>query len=300
VTRSVLVTGATGFIGGHVVRAAVARGDAVWAWSRNVRNARRKLPAGVHLVESLSEIPATVHIDDIVNLAGAPVIGPPWTPSRRRLLIESRVETTAAVLAWCAARTQRPEVLVSASAIGFYGPAGDEWLDENSPPQSAFQSRLCVAREAVAETARQIGIRPVHLRIGLVLGADGGIFKRLVLPAKLGLAARIGDGRQWMSWIHIDDLVRVVSLVIEDTSFEGPINAVAPAPARQAEFQRELTRALRRPLWLRIPGAALRIALGEMAELLVRGQRVAPRRLLDARFEFRYATLAAAIENLVE
>ena len=148
--RSLLVTGATGFIGGHVIRAALARGDTVWVWSRDARRARRKLPGAVHVVESLAEIPATENIDAIVNLAGAPVIGPPWTRGRRRLLIDSRVKTTAAVLEWCATRPQRPEVLVSASAIGFYGPAGDDWLDESSPAQTVFQSQLCVAREAAA------------------------------------------------------------------------------------------------------------------------------------------------------
>jgi uncharacterized protein (TIGR01777 family) len=215
------------------------------------------------------------------------------------LLVDSRVKTTAAVLEWSATRAQRPEVLISASAIGFYGPAGDMWLDEASPPQAAFQSQLCLAREAAADAAIRLGMRAVNLRIGLVLGADGGIFTRLALPAKFGLAARIGDGRQWMSWIHVDDLVRIVDLALENAALSGPINAVAPAPVRQDEFQRALTRALHRPYWLWIPGVALRVALGEMAELLVQGQRVTPRRLLDAGFAFRHAELAGAIDELV-
>lgn len=297
--RSLLVTGATGFIGGHVIRAALARGDTVWAWSRDARRARRLLPGAVQVVEDLAAIPAQQSIDAIVNLAGAPVIGPPWTSGRRRLLVDSRVITTAAVLEWCATRSQRPAVLVSASAIGFYGPAGDHWLDESSPAQKVFQSQLCVAREAAANAAPTLGIRAVNLRIGLVLGADGGIFTRLLLPAKVGLAARIGDGRQWMSWIHVDDLVRIVELAIENPALKGPLNAVAPAPVRQGDFQRQLTGALHRPLWLWIPGAALRLVLGEMAELLVQGQRVTPRRLLEADFAYRHATLAGAIEDLL-
>jgi uncharacterized protein (TIGR01777 family) len=297
--RGLLVTGATGFIGGHVIRAALARGDTVWAWSRDATRARRRLPAAVHVVESLAAIAATARIDGVVNLAGAPVIGPPWTRARRRMLIDSRVKTTAAVLAWCADRSPRPEVLVSASAIGFYGPGGDTWLDESSPPQDVFQSRLCVAREAATDTAQALGIRVVNLRIGLVLGADGGIFPRLARPAKLGLAARIGDGRQWMSWIHIADLMRIMQLALEDATLRGALNAVAPAPVRQGEFQRALTRALHRPLWLTIPGRALRLALGEMAELLVQGQRVNPRRLLDAGFAFDHATLDSALADLL-
>jgi uncharacterized protein (TIGR01777 family) len=297
--RNLLLTGATGFIGGHVIRTALARGDTVWAWSRDARQARRTLPGNVHVVEALAEIPVAETIDAVVNLAGAPVIGPPWTAGRRRLLIDSRVMTTAAVLEWCAARSQRPAVLVSASAIGFYGPAGDNWLDENSPAQQVFQSQLCIAREAAANAARSLDIRAVNLRIGLVLGADGGIFTRLLLPAKLGLAARIGDGQQWMSWIHVDDLVRIITLAIDDSSLVGPINAVGPEPVRQGDFQRTLTRALRRPLWIVIPGAALRLALGEMAELLVQGQRVTPRRLLESGFVFRYAALPGAIDSLI-
>jgi uncharacterized protein (TIGR01777 family) len=139
----------------------------------------------------------------------------------------------------------------------------------------------------------------VNLRIGLVLGRDGGILPRLALPARFGLAAVIGDGRQWMSWIHIDDLLSVIERTLEDESFAGPINAVAPQPERQREFQRTLVRVLRRPLWLRVPAVVLRTALGEMAELLVLGQRVAPRRLLDAGFAFRYLQLDAALGQLL-
>jgi uncharacterized protein (TIGR01777 family) len=294
-----LITGAGGFIGGHVAQLLRERGDVVWAWTRNLGRARARLGEAVRVVGALTEIPPHEPIHAVINLAGAPVIGPPWTRARRRLLIDSRVQTTAAVLDWSTARELRPRVLVSASAIGFYGPAGDEWLDESSPAQAVFQSQLCVEREAAANAAQAIGIRAVNLRIGLVLGRDGGILPRLALPARFGLAAVIGDGRQWMSWIHIDDLLSVIERTLEDESFAGPINAVAPQPERQREFQRTLVRVLRRPLWLRVPAVVLRTALGEMAELLVLGQRVAPRRLLDAGFAFRYLQLDAALGQLL-
>jgi len=161
-----------------------------------------------------------------------------------------------------------------------------------------FQSRLCVEREAAANAAHAQGIRPVNLRIGLVLGHDGGIFPRLAWPARMGLAARIGDGQQWMSWIHIADLVRIVERVIDEPVWRGAVNAVAPGPERQGDFQRALARAYHRPFLLRIPRALLRVALGEMAQLLVEGQRVAPRRLLQAGFEFRHCTLASALRDL--
>jgi hypothetical protein len=296
--RAVLVTGATGFIGGHVVRALRKRGDTVWVWTRAADRALARFGPHVHVITRLTDIPGDARIDSIVNLAGAPVIGPPWTRARRRLLIDSRVKTTQSVLDWCATRALPPRILVSASAIGFYGPHGDEWLTETSPPAAAFQSRLCVEREAAADAATAQGIRSVNLRIGLVLGSDGGIFPRLALPARLGLAAAIGDGRQWMSWIHIHDLLRVIEHAIDEPGLRGALNAVAPAPERQGDFQRALARSLRRPYFLRVPAVALRLALGEMAELLVKGQRVAPRRLLDAGFEFRHFTLASALREL--
>jgi len=297
--RGVLVTGATGFIGGHVVRALRKRGDAVWVWTRDADRALARFGPHVHVVTNLADIPDGARVDSIVNLAGARVIGPPWTRARRRVLIDSRVKTTQAVLDWCATRAQPPRVLVSASAIGFYGPAADEWLTEDSPATAVFQSRLCVEREVAANAAEGQGIRAVNLRIGLVLGNDGGIFPSLARPAQFGLAARIGDGRQWMSWIHIFDLLRIIELAIDEPNLRGAINAVAPAPERQGDFQLALARNLRRPCFMRIPAAALRAALGEMAELLVEGQRVAPRRLLNSGFEFRHFTLASALRDLI-
>jgi uncharacterized protein len=162
-----------------------------------------------------------------------------------------------------------------------------------------FQSQLCVACESATAPARALGIRVVDLRIGLVLGANGGILTRLALAARLGGAAVLGDGRQWMSWIHVDDLVRMFERALDDDALDGAYNAVGPDPVRQREFQRALTRALHRPLWLRVPGVALRLALGEMAELLVKGQRVAPKRMRDAGFEFRHPALEETLSNLL-
>jgi uncharacterized protein (TIGR01777 family) len=157
-----------------------------------------------------------------------------------------------------------------------------------------------MAREQAANAAGKLGLRVVNLRLGLVLGADGGILPQLALPAKLGFAAVIGDGRQWMSWIHVHDLVRILERALEDGSCAGALNAVAPNPVRQREFQRALTRELRRPLWLRVPGAALRLGLGDMAELLVAGQRVAPRRLRESGFEFTHPVIEEALRDLLK
>jgi uncharacterized protein (TIGR01777 family) len=297
--RGLLVTGGTGFIGGHVIRAWLARGVAVHVWSRDAAKARRALDPRVAVVGALADIPADAPVDAIVNLAGAQAIGPPWTNARRRVLVDSRVKTTGAVIAWASSRAQRPKVLVSASAIGFYGPGGDEWFDESSPPQPVFQSELCRLRELATQPAEPLGIRVVNPRFGLVLGADGGILARLALAAKLGGAAVIGDGRQWMSWIHVDDTIRALDRLVTDDALRGAVNLVGPEPARQREFQRELTRTLRRPLLLRVPGALLTATLGEMAELLVKGQRVAPRRLRDLGFDFAHPRLDGALRQLL-
>jgi uncharacterized protein (TIGR01777 family) len=296
--RNVLVTGGTGFIGGHVIRTLRARGTNAWVWARDVAAARAKLP-GTHVVGALDDIPAAESIDAIVNLAGAPVIGPPWTDARRRVLMDSRIETTAAVLAWCRGRAIRPSAILTASAIGFYGPGGDDWFDETSPPQDRFQCRLCIAREAATKPFAELGMRVVDLRIGLVLGADGGILSRLALAARLGGAAVLGDGRQWMSWIHIEDLLRSIDFALADDSIVGPVNLVGPDPVRQRDFQRALTRTLHRPLLLRVPAFALNFALGEMAELLVRGQRVRPRRLQESGFDFAHPALEPALTALL-
>jgi uncharacterized protein (TIGR01777 family) len=209
------------------------------------------------------------------------------------------VKTTEALLEWCSARGRRPAVIVSASAIGFYGTGADDWVDESSAPGSVFQSHLCIQREAAAHAASALGLRVVNLRIGLVLGADGGILAPLSLAAKCGVAARIGRGRQWMSWIHIDDLLRVIDLALDDASLSGAVNAVSPNPERQRDFQRALAQVLRRPFWLWVPAVLLRVTLGEMADLLTKGQRVAPRRLLERRFTFRYPLLEDALADLV-
>jgi uncharacterized protein (TIGR01777 family) len=295
--RTVLVTGASGFIGRHLARACAARGVAMHGLTRNAARAGLLLGTAARVVERPGDIPPEVPVDAIVNLAGARIVGPPWTARRRQLLIDSRVRTTEAVLEWCRTRVSRPRVLVSASAIGFYGTAGDDWLDESSPPQpEQFQSSLCMACEAAASRGIDLGIRVVNLRFGLVLGADGGILPSLALPAKLGFASVIGDGRQWMSWIQVDDLVRIIGLAIDADDLDGAVNVVAPTPVRQREFQQALTRKLHRPLWLRTPAALLRLGLGEMSELLVQGQRVAPRRLAARGFEFVHPTLDTALD----
>jgi uncharacterized protein (TIGR01777 family) len=252
----------------------------------------------------LSDLPQNLAIDAVINLAGAPVMARPWSKARKRALVESRVGTTRLLVDWLAGRCQRPEVLVSASAIGWYGAGplrggGETLLDETAPVGDGFAAALCNAWEREAASATALGLRVCRLRLGLVLGAEGGVLKSLLPAFRAGLGAVIGDGRQWQSWIHLDDAVEMIVRATADPLFSGAVNATAPVPVRQAEFARILGRVLHRPVWLRLPAALLRAGLGERAGLLLEGARVQPRRALEIGFAFGYPELAPALHNLV-
>jgi uncharacterized protein len=297
--RSVLVTGATGFIGGHLVRRLIQRGERVIVLTRNADRALDRFGPHVRIVASLADIDRDARIDAVVNLAGAPILGFPWTRARRAQLVGSRVEITRALAGLAARLARPPRVLVSASAVGYYGVRGGEFVDEDASPSGDFQSRLCQEWEAAADACKGLGARLVRLRIGLVLGRDGGALPRLLRPFRIGLGAVLGSGRQWVSWIHIADLVQLIEFALDTPAVRGTLNAVAPAPATHLEVQRAIGRALHRPLWLRMPAVVLRMGLGEMSQLLVDGQRVVPNRAVALGFRFRFAHLPEALADLV-
>lgn len=295
-TPTILVTGGTGFIGRHLCRALLARGAKLILWRH--RSALPDALRGAESVVALHDIPSDRRIDAVVNLAGARILGPPWTAGRRRLLMESRIGTTNALVRWISQRAQRPEVLVSASAVGYYGVRGDERLDESAPPQPVFQSEICRLWEEAALLSTEHGVRCVLPRFGVVLGRDGGALQSFALPARLGLAAVMGNGRQGFPWIHLDDAVALLLWSL-DHDIRGAVNAVAPDLVSQREFQSALCGTLRRPLWLRIPAWPVRLALGEMSQLLVDGQFVEPARALGSGFTFSHPQLRGALSNLL-
>ncbi|HEX8366089.1 MAG TPA: TIGR01777 family oxidoreductase [Allosphingosinicella sp.] len=295
----VLVTGGTGFIGSRLVAALAAAGHDVTVLTRRRENAS-SLPAPLRIVTDLAQIPSSDRIDAIVNLAGEPIGNGLWTASKRRRIVESRLGTTWDLGRLIERLETRPEVLVSGSAIGWYGLRGDEPLAEDGDFRDCFSHRLCSAWEYAAQLAAGRGVRLVLLRTGLVLGREGGVLSRMLAPFEFGLGGRFGDGRQWMSWIHRDDLVRLIVRAIADPELAGPLNGTAPKPATNAEFARALGRALGRPAIFPVPAAPLRFALGDFAdELLLGGQRVLPDKARAGGFRFDYPDLDGALAEIV-
>jgi uncharacterized protein (TIGR01777 family) len=296
--RSVLVTGGTGFIGQRLVPALLEAGHRVTLLTRDPARARSMFP--VAAVDDLARIEPSAAFDAIVNLAGAPIAAARWTPSRRRTLLRSRIDPTESVLGLITRMWHKPRVLISGSAIGFYGPQNAPGLDEKAVRGPGFAADLCAAWEESARRAEAEGVRVVALRTGLVLDAAGGMLGGLLPAFEYGLGATLGDGRQWMSWIQRDDLVALIAFLIAKDTLSGPVNATAPAPVRNADFTAALAHALHRPAVLRIPELPLRLALGELAdELLLGGQHVVPHRAQTAGFTFRYPTLDEALRASV-
>ena len=296
--RRILITGATGFIGRRLVAALIGAGHEVVALVRNPEAAR--LPAPIALVTDLNQLSADARIDAVVNLAGEPISDGLWTLTKRRRILRSRLSVTRDLCRLIARLEIRPEVLVSGSAIGWYGLHGDETIDEAGAARACFSHRLCHAWEQAAEPVKAMGVRLVTLRIGLVLGADGGMLARMLTPFEFGLGGPMGSGRQWMSWIALDDCVRLILHAVAEPRVMGPLNATAPTPATNRDLSRALGRALNRPAVLAAPALPLRLALGGFAgELLLGGQRVLPAKALATGFRFKHPDLDAALSAIV-
>lgn len=295
----ILLTGGTGLIGRELCRRWVAQGHELIVWSRQPQNVAR-LCSGALGIQSLSECDDSVALDAIVNLAGAPIADRPWTPKRRALLWKSRVDLTCQLVKWLEGLRNRPAVLISGSAVGIYGDCGDAVLDESSQIGNAdFGSRLCAAWEEAARCAEGLGVRVVRVRTAPVLAAEGGILSRMKLPFRLGVGGRLGTGRQWMPWIHIYDEVGLIDFLLHCRDCEGAYNACAPQTVRNADFVRALGHALHRPAILPAPAPLLRLALGEMAILLLGGQRLQPARALASGYSFRFSRLDEALADVL-
>jgi uncharacterized protein (TIGR01777 family) len=293
-----LVTGSTGLVGTHLVPTL----DYARVLSRDPDRARAQ-PGVAEALAWDSERPvpsqALRDVDVVFHLAGEPVAAKRLTPARKKRIRDSRVLGTRAMVAALRDAPARPRVLVCASAAGFYGSRGDEVLTERSPRGTDFLSQLCFEWEEEALAARSVGVRVVCARIGIVLAREGGALATMLPAFSLGVGGPLGSGKQWMPWVHIDDVVGLLRHAAERPEVEGPLNVVAPSPVRNAEFARALGRAVRRPAWVRAPRTALRIALGELADVVLGSQRVAPEKARATGYAFRHESLDVALNELV-
>jgi len=296
--RTILVTGGTGFIGRALVRRLVERGDNVIVLTRDPIKARDMLGPLVTVVGNLGSLDDNCRLDAIVNLAGEPLVNGLWTARRKRLFLNSRLGVTASIETLVRRLKRRPTVLINGSAIGFYGDRPDEILTEESGSQDIFMSSLCTAWEDAAKRIEALGLRVCRLRIGLVLGHDGGVLPSMALPMRFGLTTQFGAGRNWMSWIHLSDLVRLIEFALDTPTVSGAINATAPEPVTHRDFMRGLGRVFGWQLRLAMPTKLLVTVLGELSSLFLSSQRVVPAAALKHNFEFRFATIDAALADI--
>lgn len=295
-----LVTGATGFIGKHLL----PRLTEPVVLTRDPERFKSDQPGvRVHGWNPMSEpAPAAAFegVEVVFHLAGEPVVEGRWTASKKIRIRDSRRVGTANLVRGLAAVDMRPRVLVSGSAVGYYGDRGDDILDESAAPGADYLAEVCRLWESAAGEARHLGVRVVNARTGVVLGRDGGALAKMLLPFKLGLGGRLGSGRQWMPWIHIDDMVGVLLHAAAHDDVEGPMNAAAPRPVTNREFTKVLAATLHRPAIFPVPRPLLKLAVGELAEvLLLASQRTAPQVALRTGFEFRFPDLKPAMEEVL-
>lgn len=296
---NILITGGTGFIGSalqeellrerHNVIITTRRGESTWYDDRGVL---RWTPPALIPSDIMSRV------DAVINLAGEPIASGRWTKEKKELIRRSRIDTTRAVVQSIRNLNEPPGVLISASAIGYYGPHRDEGLTEDSPPGEDFLADVCKQWEAEASKAEEAGVRVVMVRIGLVLDAGGGMLTRMVTPFKLFLGGYIGSGRQWYSWIHRRDLTGIIRFTIEHKDIKGPVNATAPEPVTNSQFSKALGKALGRPCWFHVPAFAVRVALGEFGNVVLTGQRVLPAKALKAGYKFKYEKVEEALKAI--
>lgn len=295
----ICITGGAGFIGSKLSELAIQSGHTVLIIDRIPP---KQLMSGVDSVQTdlvTEPVPAEVlDCDAIIHLAGANIFGR-WTPEYKKLILDSRTQTAAALIEAVRQAGRGPKVFVSASAVGYYGDSGENILTEASPAGTDFLAQVCAEWEAVAQTAEGAGMRWVSVRTGLVMGPGGGMLSQLVPLFKLGLGGRLGSGNQWFSWVHLDDLLNIYLAAVTDDRLNGPVNAVAPVPVRNKDFTKALGRAFHMPAVLWIPGIVLRAILGEFASAILASQRALPEKLQSIGFVFQYTTIDQALQQSI-
>jgi len=301
---NVLVTGGTGFIGGEICNKLLRKGHTIVLLTRTNDKIRADLQKpGISIVPyeyaEDSKIPLELmgKIDGIINMAGEPIFTGRWTEEKKKKIIDSRINITRQLVE-CIAKLKgkKPHVLVSASAVGYYGSRLDEELKENDKPGSDFLAQVCVKWEAVALKALALGVRTVTLRTGIVLDRGGGALAQMVPPFKYFVGGTIGSGKQWFSWIHREDMTNLYLFALEDDRLSGPVNATSPNPVKMSEVSATMGKVLHRPSWFPIPPFLAKVIMGESAQVVVTGQKAIPRKLLKLKFPYKYPTIMKALQ----
>lgn len=293
----ILITGGTGFIGKTLCPLLASQGHQLVLWTRQLKP---RLPSGVtDYVNQLSDLEPD-SIQAVINLAGAGIADKRWSEERKKLLITSRVKTTEQLVAWMQTQTILPKVLISASAVGYYGEQGDQAVTEKTPPVAGFTHDLCVQWEAAALTAEALGVRVCLVRTGVVLGKGGGSLAKMLPAFRLGLGGPLGKGQHWFPWIHLDDMAKIYAWLLKTERVSGVFNASAPNPVINADFTKALGKALNRPTFFPMPEKVLKLLFGEMAELLLVSDKMLPQRLVEEGFQFAYPQLDTALKNIIK
>ncbi len=295
-----LITGGTGLIGSKICQKLQAGGHTVIVLSRSRDKVHRRCGLSAIAVTSLDEIGHNEQVDVVINLAGAPIADARWTQKRKQELKDSRIKLTQELVEWMARRQQKPASLISGSAIGWYGDQGETALTEQSGFRDEFAHELCDQWEQAALRAQQFGVRVCLVRTGLVLAPRAGFLQRMLLPFKLGMGGPISDGQQYMSWVHLEDISNLFIFLSKQATLEGVFNGTAPTPVTNAEFSRTLAQNLHRPAFMVVPACVLKLAFGEMSQLLLGGQRVLPEKARAAGFEFQYTDLNSALGQVLQ
>lgn len=294
-----LITGASGLIGQALCQRLLNNGETVVALSRNCQKAQKILGPQVRCAESVTVLPEDYPIDVVINLAGAPIVDKRWSAQRKQLLLESRVTYTRDLIQQLSQRSSLPHSFISGSAVGWYGNQGETILTEESDYEAEFSHELCDQWEKAALTAESLGMRVAIVRTGLVVSPSGGFLGKMLLPFKMGLGGPISDGQQYMPWIHIDDICRLFLFLAENRSYSGVFNGSAPRPVTNQQFSEALAETLHRPAFFRVPACVLKTAMGEMADLLLGGQRAIPEKAQAAGFEFLYTDIQSALSDVI-
>ncbi|WP_392423064.1 TIGR01777 family oxidoreductase [Edwardsiella piscicida] len=295
----ILITGATGLIGQALCARLHVLGHHLSVLTRSAAQARQRLGDGVQCLTSLENLTSLDGYDAVINLAGEPIADKRWSAAQKQILCDSRWTITQRLAELIRAGQRPPRVLISGSAVGYYGSQDETPLNEDDPPRDDFTHRLCARWEALAREAESEHTRVCLLRTGIVLAPNGGALGRMLPLFRLGLGGELGNGHQYMSWIHIDDMVNAILYLLDNPTLRGPFNMTAPYPVRNDQFVATLGEVLGRPTLLRVPAMALRALMGEASQILLGGQRVLPRHLEEAGFGFRYYDLREALDDIV-